>query len=166
MLPCSTTVNLPLSWPAFQIGTVFTSYWMFVDMSVFITIKTSMTYVVLWCALIRHNKHDHTEIMHVMCCVLVVYSTCRMVIHHCIGVHTRVTRTYATYCWIQKELVWTLLMRWVYKILCIKIIVIVCYVVSFNKAVLLCIIIFMHLFIWLWIFTCYFFHRYMTSSKS
>ena len=50
----------------------------------------------------------------VICCLLVVYSICRKVGHHCIGVQTMVTRTYATYCWIRKELMWTLSIGWVH----------------------------------------------------
>ena len=61
--------------------------------------------------IIRHNKHAHTK-TDMLFILLVVYSTCRMVGHHCIIVHTRVTRTYATYYLIRKELMWTLSTRW------------------------------------------------------
>ena len=37
-----------------------------------------------------------------------------MIGHHCIIVQDMVTRTYATYYWIRKELMWTLSIRWVH----------------------------------------------------
>ena len=50
----------------------------------------------------------------VICCLLVVYSTCSMVGHHCITVHAVVTRTYAIYWWKWKELMWMLSIWWVH----------------------------------------------------
>ena len=91
-----------------------TSYWMFVDMSVFITIKTSISCVVLWC--MHSNKTMHNKYAHIKTDVLFTYcySACRMVGHHCIIVQKMVTRTFVTNCWIQKELMWMLSIRWVH----------------------------------------------------
>ena len=117
--------------------------------SVFITIiiKTSISCVVLWSTLIRHNKHAHTEIYNYLICrLLVVYSTCSMVGHHCTWVQTMDTRTYATCCWIQNQLMWMLLIRWCILYMCMCV-VIVCYFVSFNKLKLPSCVYLHHLFI-------------------
>ena len=118
--------------------------------SVFITIiiKTSISCVVLWSTLIRHNKHAHTEIYNYLICrLLVVYSTCRLMRHHCTGVQPRVTRTYATCCWVQKQLMWTLLIRWcIYTCACMCV-VIVCYFELFNNLKLPSCVYLHHLFI-------------------
>ena len=48
--------------------------------------------------------------------ILVVYFACRMTGHHCTVVQAMITKTYATYCWIQKEYMWMLSIRWVHTV--------------------------------------------------
>ena len=80
-------------------------------MNVFIIIKTS--YHVFCCdPLLYYTTNMLT--LKVICCLLVVYSTCSMVGHHCITVHAVVTRTYAIYWWKRRELMWMLSIWWVH----------------------------------------------------